>query len=70
MCVGANFQPKQTALTYSAQICPKMDLGLGIQKTNVEIRISILDIPCVPIFSQNEQFFSPNLPKNRLKVGH
>ena len=30
-------------------------LRLAIQKTIVGIRISILDIPCVPIFSQNEQ---------------
>ena len=55
MCMCASFQAKQTALTFSAQICPKMDLGLAIQKTIVRIRISILDIPCVPIFSQNEQ---------------
>ena len=54
MCVFANFQAKQTALTFSDQICPKMDLGLAIQKTIVGIRISILDIPCVPILSQNE----------------
>ena len=33
MC--ANFQAKQTTLTFQAQICPKMDLGLEIQKTNV-----------------------------------
>ena len=52
MCVCANFQAKQTALTFSAQICRKMDLGLAIQKNIVGIRISILDIP---IFSQNEQ---------------
>ena len=32
-----------------------MDLGLEIQKTNVGIRIIILEIPCVPIFSQNGQ---------------
>ena len=56
MCVCANFQKKQTALTFSAQICPKIDLGLAIQKKNiVGIRMSIPDIPCVPIFSQNEQ---------------
>ena len=53
MC--ANFQAKQTALTFSAQICLKMDLGLAIQKTIVGITISIFDIPCVPNFSQNEQ---------------
>ena len=31
MCT--NFQAKQTALTFLAQICPKIDLGLEIQKT-------------------------------------
>ena len=39
-----------------------MDLGLEIQKANVGIRISILEIPCVPIFRQNGQ----NLLKNGL----
>ena len=57
ICVSANFQAKQTALTFSAQICLKMDIGLAIQKTVFVIRISFLDIPCVPIFSQNEQLF-------------
>ena len=68
MCVCAKFQAKQTALTFSAQICPKMDLGLAIQKTIVEIRISILDIPCVPIFSQNEQLriFRPKFVQKRI----
>ena len=55
MCVCVSFQAKQTALTFSAQTCSKVDLGLVIQKTIAGIRISILDIPCVPIFSQNEQ---------------
>ena len=55
MCVCASFQAKQTALTFSVQICPKTGLGLVIQKTIVGIRISILDIPYVSIFSQNEQ---------------
>ena len=55
VCAHANFQAKQTALTFSAQLCSKIDLGLEIQKTNVRIRISILDIPCVPILSENEQ---------------
>ena len=54
MCVRVNFQAKQTALTFSVQICPKLDLGLTIQKTILAIRISILDIPGVPIFSENE----------------
>ena len=34
-----------------------MDLDFEIQKTNVRIRISILEIPCVPIFRQNKQFW-------------
>ena len=55
MCVCANFQAKQIALTFLAQICPKMDLGLAIQKTIVRIRISILNIPYVSIVSQNKQ---------------
>ena len=56
VCACANFQAKQTALTFSVHICPKMDLGSAIQKNIVGIKISsILDIPCVPIFSQNEQ---------------
>ena len=55
MYLCANIQAKQTALTFSAQICPKKDLALTIQKNIVGIRISILDIPYVPIFSQNEQ---------------
>ena len=37
---------KQTTLTFFAQICPKIDLGFEIQKTNVGIKISILEIPC------------------------
>ena len=48
MCT--NFQAKRTNLTFSIEICPKMDLGLEIQKTNVGIRISNCDIPGVPIF--------------------
>ena len=55
MCVCTSFQTKQTALTSSAQICPKVDLGLAIQETIAGIRISILDKPCVAMFSQNEQ---------------
>ena len=41
-----------TSWTY---LYPKMDLGLEIQKTKVEIIISILEILCVLIFSQNGQ---------------
>ena len=40
-----------------------MDLVLELQKTNVGIQISILEIPCVPIFRKNEHFllFRPKL---------
>ena len=41
-----------------------MDLGLETEKTNVGIRISIPEIPCVPIFRQN--IFHPNFPKNEV----
>ena len=45
-------------LSFLAQICPKRKLGYKIQKTNVRIRISILEIPCVPIFRQNRQLWN------------
>ena len=71
MC--ANFPAKRTTLTFWPRFAPKMDFGLEIQKTDVEIRISILEM-CVPIcryyvcqFSgktYNFDFFGPNLPKN------
>ena len=51
----ANFWSKWTTLTFSTKICPKMDLGFEIYKTNVGIRISILEMPCVlflPKFAQ------------------
>ena len=34
-----------------------MNLGFEIQTTNLEIRISILETPCVPIFRQNGQLY-------------
>ena len=55
MC--ANFQLKRTTLTFLAQICPKRKLGFEIQKTNIGIRISILEILCEPIFRQNGQLW-------------
>ena len=48
-----NFQLKRTTLTFLAQIFPKRKLGFEIQKTNVGIRISMLEIPCVPILKEN-----------------
>ena len=62
----ANFQLKQTTLTFLVQICPKRKVGFEIQKINVRITISILEIPYVPIFRQNQQvwIFGSNLLKN------
>ena len=45
MCVGAgvpNFRQNKQLLTFLFQICPKMDVGMKIQKTNVGIRICIV----------------------------
>ena len=47
----ANFQSKWTTLNSSAQICSEKDLGLKTEKSNVGIRINIVDTLCVPIFS-------------------
>ena len=48
-------QAKWTALNFSAEIYPKMELGLKIQKTNAGVRINILEILCVPIFRKGRQ---------------
>ena len=42
MCV--NFQSKWTTLNFSAQICPKKDLGFETEKSNVGIRVNIVEI--------------------------
>ena len=57
VCMCSNFQSKQGILTFSDQIWPKMDLVLKIQKTNVAIKINILEIPFVPIFKQKRQLW-------------
>ena len=56
MC--ANFQAKWTTLTFLAQICPKMYLGLETQKTNIGIRIRILEILCVQFSGKTDNFDS------------
>ena len=53
MC--ANFYGKRTTFAFLAQAQIKGDLGLENQKTNVVIRISILQISCLPFFRENEQ---------------
>ena len=51
-----NFQTKRDNFDFfGPNLSKKMDLGLEIQKTNVWIRISILEISCVPFFRQNGQ---------------
>ena len=63
---SSNFLTKRTNLTFSAQIGLKVGLGLKIQKTNVEIRNSILEIPCAPIFrgkQTNLTFLAQICPK-------
>ena len=39
-------------MNFSAQICPKKDLGFKTEKNNVGIKINIFETLCVPIFSQ------------------
>ena len=51
----ANFQLKQTNLTLFGPNLPKKKIRIWIPKTNVGVRISILEIPCAPIFRQNRQ---------------
>ena len=51
----ANFQSKWTTLNFSAQICPKKDLGFETEKNNVGIIINIVETLCVPIFNQTGQ---------------
>ena len=54
MC--ANFQSNWTTLNFLAQFCPKKDLGLETEKSNVGIRINIVETLCMPIFSQTLSF--------------
>ena len=57
---------KTNNLDFFGPNLPKKEFKLEIQKTNVGIRISILEIPCVPIFRQNGQLwlFGPKLVQN------
>ena len=71
VCVYANFQAKQRALTFSDQISQKMDLGLGIQKANVGIRIIILEILC-QLYGKTKNFdlFSIILQAHKTQLQH
>ena len=71
MCV--NFQAKLTALTFSAQICPKMDLGLEFRKLMCRNKNQHpRDTPYVDFQAKQTtfDFFGPNLPKNKFWVGN
>ena len=61
----ANFQPNWKTLGPLVQMYSKMNLGFEIQETNVGIRISILEIPCVPFSDKtgNFDFLAPNFPR-------
>ena len=59
-------------MTFLLKICPKRKLGFQIQEADVEIRISILEIPCILILKKKWTTLSfclknaklgPNLPK-------
>ena len=59
MC--ANFQTKWTILTFLAQICPKMDSGVGISKLQVRIwNQHLQDTMCANF---QFEFFGLNLGK-------
>ena len=51
MCT--NFQTKQTTLNFWAKFVQKWILGSKFQKSKSGFGISILEIPCAPIFRQN-----------------
>ena len=67
ICVCASFQAKQTALTFSAQICPKMDLDWQFKKllSEEESASSIYHIPFsiyqFLVKMNNFEYFGPNL---------
>ena len=52
-----NFQAKQTTLTFFGPSLPKNGFWVAIQKTNVGIKISILEIPFVSIFKKKRQLW-------------
>ena len=51
------YRREQTTLNFSTQICPKMTWELEIQKSNVGVRIRILEILIALIFRQNRQLW-------------
>ena len=70
LCVSASRQTIQFNF-FDEKFVQKMDLGFEFRKTNVEIRIDILEILCVPVFSPNGQFwlFWPKFAQNEFRFG-
>ena len=62
------FRKKWTILTFSTQICPIMDFGVGISKSG--FGICTFKIPCMSISVKmnNFDFFGPNLPKKGIRI--
>ena len=59
----------QTTLNFSIQICPKKDLGLETEKSNVGTKINIGET--LSQFSaklDNFDFFGTNLPKKEIRT--
>ena len=70
-CLSIFNQNEQLRISnFSAEICPKKDLRLEIEKSNVGITINIVETLCVPISVNldNFNFLDPNLPKNVFRV--
>ena len=70
VCLCVNFQTKQTALTFSAQICPKTGLRVGnsenyCRNKNQHPRDTLYVNLQV---KHDSDFFFPNLPKNEFNI--
>ena len=61
MCI--NFQTKQTTLTFWAQICSKMDFGVGISKMDLESAPPIYHVCQFSVKMNDFKFFGLNLGK-------
>ena len=70
MC--ANFQSKWKTFNFSAQICPKQDLGLETEKSNFRIRITLSRHSVCQFSAKLDKFdfFGPNLSINGYRVGN
>ena len=63
----ANFQEKQTTLTFSTKICPKMSFGVGIPKIQgPDLESASLRYHVYQFSDKTNtfEFLGPNLPKN------